>query len=66
MTAGALTDVQLPARQLQTCARLMQGWVESAGSPPNKNPGYAGAEKAVKEILAQQRCPSKSDKEVQP
>ncbi len=29
-------------RQLQTCARLMQGWVASAGCPPNKNPGYAG------------------------
>ena len=29
-------------RQLQTCARLMQGWVASAGCPPpNKNPGYA-------------------------
>ena len=32
-------------RQLQTCARLMQGWVASAGCPPppNKNPGYTGA-----------------------
>ena len=30
-------------RQLQTCARLMQDWVASAGwPPPNKNPGYAG------------------------
>ena len=30
-------------RQLQTFARLMQGWVASAGWPtPNKNPGYAG------------------------
>ena len=36
MTAGALTDLRLPARQLQTCARLMQGWVESAGCPPKK------------------------------
>ena len=26
-------------RQLQTCARLMQGWVASAWPPPNKNPG---------------------------
>ena len=29
-------------RQLQTCSPLMQGWVASAGCPPNKNPGYAG------------------------
>ena len=29
-------------RQLQTCARLVQGWVASAGCPPNKNHGYAG------------------------
>ena len=29
-------------RQLQTCARLMHGWVASRGwVPPNKNPGYA-------------------------
>ena len=39
MTSGALTELQL-----QMCARLMQGWVESAGwPPPNKNPGYASA-----------------------
>ena len=35
---------QIPScpRQLQKCARLMQGWVASAGCLPNKNPGYAG------------------------
>ena len=33
LTVGALTA--------QTCARLMQGRVASAGWPPNKNPGYA-------------------------
>ena len=33
LTAGALTDPQLPA-QVQTCARLMQGWVASAVCPP--------------------------------
>ena len=35
---------QVPSctRQLETCARLMQGWVASARCPPNKNPGYAG------------------------
>ena len=36
---------QIPScpRQLQTCARLMQGWVASAGCPPKqKNTGHAG------------------------
>ena len=46
LTAGALTDPQLPATA-SICARLMQGWVASAGwpPPPNKNPGYAGVTK---------------------
>ena len=41
-----LSQILGSSRQLQTCARLMQGWVASAGCPPpppNKNPGYAGA-----------------------
>ena len=40
MTVGALTVLQLPARQLQTCARLMQGWMESAGCPPPKEKSW--------------------------
>ena len=52
LTAGALTDPQLPARASNVYTTdAMAGWqwpggidrVESAGCPPNKNPGFAGA-----------------------
>ena len=33
LTAGVLTDRQLPATDSNNCARLMYGWVASAGCP---------------------------------
>ena len=46
LTAMERSQILGCPRQLQTCARLMQGWVASAGCPPpppppNKNHGYA-------------------------
>ena len=42
LTVGTLTDPSCP-RLVQTCARLVQGWVALSGwtPPPNKDPGYA-------------------------
>ena len=41
LTAGALTDPQLPATASNVCTTdATGGWVVSAGC---KNPGYAGA-----------------------
>ena len=46
LTAGALTDPQLPATA-STFARLssarLLGWRRPGALPPNKNPGYADA-----------------------
>ena len=58
LTAGALTGPELPATdsfkppQLQTCAQLVQGCVESAGRPhPNKYPGYASEMKTEEDVV---------------
>ena len=34
LTAGALTDPQLPTTQLQTCARLNDAWLGGVGRAP--------------------------------
>ena len=38
-------------RQLQTCVRLVQCGVASAGCPPNKNPGYASERKQKEDVV---------------
>ena len=53
LTAGTLTDPQLPARASNVCKAgwhrpggIATGW-HRPGAPPNKNPGYAGGVRLV-------------------
>ena len=43
LTVGALTDPQLPARASNMCTTGARLVVFDRVTPPNKNPGYAGA-----------------------